>query len=292
MNLAAYHAQTNCRLQHALRTGSLGLLLAILLSLFPYGTSFAQTVPASPDADRIRAHAKEILNQPEFRPEAPDSPMAQMGRSVRDSVQKFGNWVRDRWDGFWNWFRKLFSGFGGPGAATAATAVSWTFVAIFVGLFAWLAAWLIRGYLSGRSQREAKLRTAYDEAEMDDGLVLEPNAWIQQADTYAGTEDFRRAFRAVFIAILLLLDEAGLIEFERSRTNGDYLRILRRKGDLAAMFGIIEPLVYEFDRRWYGRAETHREDYVRIQRRFEEVRALLSKPAVASPAAERVMNRA
>jgi hypothetical protein len=173
----------------------------------------------------------------------------------------------------------------GP-ASALASGFSYIFGALFIGLAAWLIAWLIQGLRLGRIGGKARGRTAYDEAEADEGIVLEPNAWMQQAGVYAGSEDYRRAFRAVFVAILLLLDQGGLIEFDRSRTNGDYLRLLRRQ-NLRRLYDVLDPLVLEFDRRWYGTAETGIDDFHRIQETFNRVRELKSEtaaPTVPAPA--------
>ncbi len=238
----------------------------------------AQSAHPPPDAATVKAHVKEILDQPEFRPEMADSPMARMGRAFRERWDSSARWMTARWNAFLKWFRGLFSGLGGGMGPAVSSAVSWVFIALFVGLGGWLIAWLVRNLWLRKSRSLAKDRTAFDEAEADDAVALEPGAWIRQAAGYAESDDYRRAFRAVFIGILLLLDEGGLIEFDRARTNGDYLRLLRRK-NVQQMVDILDPLVLEFDRRWYGRAETGLEDYKRIQLTFERVRALMSETA-------------
>ena len=254
------------------------LALLLCFAMPPTLRAGAQTPRTEADAARVKAHAKEILAQPEFQPESPDSPGARFARSVRDTWGKGARWLSERWSAFRRWLDRLFSGMGGQAAGPVASGVSYVFAVLVIGLAGWLVAWLIRNLWLNRRQREAKARKAYDEAEADDAVELEPSAWIAQAGAYADSSDYRRAFRAVFVAILLLFDERGLIEFERSRTNGDYLRLLRRK-NVKPLYDIFDPLVVEFDRRWYGRAETGVEDYIRIQQTFETVRGLLSEPA-------------
>src|SRR5205807_7288038 len=102
----------------------------------------------------------------------------------------------------------------------------------------------------------------------------EPDVWLTQAESFAGDNDFRRAFRAVFLAILLQLDQAGVIEFDRSRTNGDYLRLLRSR-QLTALFEALRPLVLEFDVRWYGNKPTSEADYRRCLTEYGRIRELL-----------------
>lgn len=238
----------------------------------------AQTSAPGTDAGRVRSDLKEILSQPEFRPEAPDSPMAQLGRSIRDSMDRAWRWLKSRWSALQKAIERLFSGFGNAGGPVASV-ISKVVMVVLIGLGIWLVAWLLRGFLINRRTNQARTRTTYDEAEEDDGIAREPEAWLQQAEVYADGEDYRRAFRAVFVAILLLLDQAGLVEYDRARTNGDYLRLLRRL-NARQVYEILDPLVNEFDRRWYGRAETGYEDYARIQKTMARIRELLRDTAV------------
>ncbi len=267
------------------RAGSRAVFIITLLLLAVFDArspAAAQGIPA--DAAQVRAHAREILNQPEFQPESPDSPMAQLGRAFREKWENTSRWATERWNAFRKWFRGLFPVLGGAGSAVSSI-ISIVFVALFIGLAGWLVAWLIRSLMLQRRLTQAQARSAYDMEEADEEVPLEPNAWLQQAQGYAGSDDYRRAFRAVFVAILLSLHEDGLIEFDRSRTNGDYLKLLRRK-NVRPLYDILDPLVIEFDRRWYGRAETGLEDYERIQQTFKRVRSLTSEGAAASaPAA-------
>jgi hypothetical protein len=237
----------------------------------------------------VRSHVRDILNRPEFRAEAEDSAAARFAKSLREKWDSGYRAIKQRWEGFQRWLKRLFSNSGIPGAGgLAAQVFSSVFSVLILILGGCLVAWLIAKLVSSISlRRDAKLaksRTAYDESEDDEGIVQEPNAWIRQASVYAGSDDYRRAFRAVFIAMLLLLDEGGLIEFDRSRTNGDYLALLRRT-NLKRVYELLDPLVIEFDRRWYGRAETTADDYKRIQKSFEQLRAIMSEPASStSPA--------
>jgi hypothetical protein len=255
------------------------LLLIGLLTTAGVRVRAQQTAPAV-DARQVKASVKDILSQPEFRPDAPDSAMAQLGRTLREDLEQSKRWINDRWKAIQRWLSRLFGSFGGAAAGAAASIFSRVFIVLFIAAGLCLVAWLARGLAIGRSRKAAMARTAFDEPEAEDGIVMEPDAWMQQAGAFAQSDDYRRAFRAVFIAILLLLDQGGLIEFDRSRTNGDYLRLLRRKS-VPKLYGIIEPLVREFDRRWYGRAETGPDDYRRIRETLDRVRTVMSEPVVA-----------
>jgi len=284
VTVAAVHARR-------LRQSALFTLIvaAILLLVSAAGPARAQSSPAGADPAQVKTQVRDILNQPEFRPEASVSAAAKLAKSIREKWDSTYRAIKQRWDGFWRWLNRLFRGSDLPGAGgVAAQVFSRVFSVAFLLLGGCLVAWLIAKLIASISLRRnaklAKSRTAYDESEEDEGIVLEPNAWLRQAGVYAGSDDYRRAFRAVFIAMLLLLDEGGLIEFDRSRTNGDYLTLLRSK-NYKRVYDLLDPLVIEFDRRWYGRAETTADDYKRIEKSFELLRAIMSEPAPSSSVA-------
>lgn len=257
----------------------LSLLLALLAWVtFGIGPAHSQSQPAADDTAQVKAHLKEILSQPEFQPEQTNGLMAQFGRAVRERWDQIAHWFQERWKALQKFLERFFK-FAGPAGAPIGSAVSYVFTIVVtaagIALVAWLIALIIRHFWLNRRDRTTRERTAFDESEGDDTIVTEPEAWLQQARKFADTEDFRRAFRCVFMAILLLLDQGGLIEFDRSRTNGDYLRLLRRQG-LNRLLDAFRPLVYEFDRRWYRQDETGEADYRSILSEFERIRALMT----------------
>jgi hypothetical protein len=61
--------------------------------------------------------------------------------------------------------------------------------------------------------------------------------------------DYRAAIRYRCLAVLLALDEANMLHFDRAATNREYL--FRAPGDLQ---GELQPLLAQFDTVWYGNA--------------------------------------
>jgi hypothetical protein len=269
------------------------MLLLLLFGLTPR-VGRAQGAPASPgvqqaDPAQVKADLKRILQDPEFQPE----------KDQEGLLARFSKWLSDRWDAFVAWLRKLIhlnppkaniptDGAGNFLAALVVPVVS----AVLLLAVVWLIALLIRAIARNwRSAPPAKAKTTttfdIDEAAAD--MLEEPDEWLRQAQHFADQNDYRRAFRAVFLGILLQLDKAGAIEYSRSRTNGDYVRLLRTRG-LQPLFEAFRPLVFEFDLRWYGNRATAEEDYRRCRREYDRIRQLLAAPSptgAALPAAGR-----
>ncbi|HZT41710.1 MAG TPA: DUF4129 domain-containing protein [Chthonomonadaceae bacterium] len=235
-------------------------LLLLLFLLVPGGRTAAQPPPPA----QVKADLGRILSGAEFRPvTVTESPL---DRAVR--------WMRDRWNAFKDWLGRILRQlFGSVSLAGGGEGLMWVFVGLFIVLAAWLLARLLRGAWERRERKPKKISRAYDLDEAGVETVTEPDEWMQQAQRYAAEGDYRRAFRAVFLAILAHLNRAGAIEYDRSRTNGDYLRMLRGKG-LRALYDALRPLTVEFDIRWYGNRATAEEDYQRCRRAYEQVKQL------------------
>ncbi len=257
-------------------------LLLLLLTLFSLlflvpVASRAQGTGRQTDPAKVKADLKHILEQPEFQPEKQNDGL--LGRSSR--------WCSEKWEQFKEWLRKRFKApkpaemQPSSGSGFLASIVVPLVTALLLLAVVWLIALLIMAISRNwkkREQKAAKTTTTFDIDDATADMMEEPDEWLRQAQQYAAANDFRRAFRAVFLGILLQLDQAGAIEYSRYRTNGDYLRLMRMRG-LSALFEAFRPLVFEFDLRWYGNHATAEEDYRRCRREYDRIRGLLVAPA-------------
>jgi hypothetical protein len=247
------------------------LLLLMLVSLFCALTPVVAQPPPRANPTQIKADLDSIFSRPEFRVETAKS----------DNIfTRVWKWIVDQWNAFWKRVRDALGSSGvrlGGGGG-----LQWVFIVAFLVFMAWLLAKLLRGFIGYRSERKAGKRTVFDFDEADADVIVEPDVWLQQAERFAQEGDFRRAFRAVFIAVILQLDRAGAIRFDRARTNGDYLRQLRG-GDLPDALRLFGPLTVEFDQRWYGDHPTAEADYRRCR---ETHTALLNMISAASARAD------
>jgi hypothetical protein len=81
----------------------------------------------------------------------------------------------------------------------------------------------------------------------------------RQSDELARAGRFLEAVRTLYLAVLALLHQAGLIRYERTRTNGEYADHLRRRGSLVhrPFLG----LTGLFELKWYGERACRADDY-------------------------------
>ncbi len=98
------------------------------------------------------------------------------------------------------------------------------------------------------------LRNLFNEVELaeaatGEGEILSSRLANQKALELSGSGDYRHALRYLYLSALLLLDERGVLRYNRAQTNREYLRQVRDRPELA---NHLKEVVDTFDRVWYG----------------------------------------
>lgn len=232
----------------------------------PPVSSSASTVPPS----QLKADLNRILGSKEYQPDTPDN-----------------NWLKDAmaqgrrlWQRIRDWWDHLFQTGSLRGGSNLVIAVLLTVIS--AGLL-WIAfrmfkQWTPREYVA----RSARPLAAEEEALAEIERNLE--AWVAQAEEWAKKGDFRRAFRAMFLAMLLELDSAGLLSYDRARTNGDYLRQLQQTRN-QPIYAMLVSLAASFDAFWYGDQPTSEQDYQAIRDAHKRLPELVKSASSTPPTA-------
>ena len=114
-------------------------------------------------------------------------------------------------------------------------------------------------------------------------VVVEPTSTTQaleQAVALADDGDLRSAMRQLYLATLLLLDERGILSFDRTLTNREIVGALRPLPELAQA---LQPVVNAYDPVWYGRKPIDNLQFEDFRQRIEGARAA-APPAPAASA--------
>ncbi len=116
-------------------------------------------------------------------------------------------------------------------------------------------------------------RSILPETEMDaenpgDSEILSASQASQRALQLSSTGEYRQAVRYMYLSALLLLDERGLLRYNRSQTNREYLRQVASHPDLTSH---LRPVIETFDRVWYGYQTVDQDSYAQYT---EQVAAL------------------
>jgi len=221
-------------------------------------------VPADPGAARRAARA--VLSRPEFGSELPPPPSL---------VERIAAWLDSI-----SWPHASGSpSFNGP--SVNPNIILGILIVIAVGAFAILVGVIVQA-IGRRSARSKPLALDEEEAVLVD--ARDNVSLLGLAEQQAKAGDYRRAFRLVYLASLVALDTGGVLRFDRSKTNWEYLRALRAAGR-GDIYSALTPLTREFDQAWYGFGLTDASHYARALAQYQ---ALLAAPqaATAPPAAQ------
>jgi hypothetical protein len=79
--------------------------------------------------------------------------------------------------------------------------------------------------------------------------VLTADTALQRAQNLSNNGDYRSAVRYLYLSALLVLEEHGLLSYDRTKTNLEYLRSVSGHPELETPLKFV---VEVFDRVWYG----------------------------------------
>ncbi len=209
-----------------------------------------------PRAEHVKQDLREVLDGPEF----------ESLHRRNAGMDAFNKWLTEKWQRL----MELLSGRRQPEVQRpvgGGVLLGWIILAgLIVGL-AYLLAYVLKN-IGARVKRPAtKKTTIANVEELEESGSIDFDEWLAAATKHAGEGDFRRAYRAVFVAILLQLDRAGRIEYKRSRTNGEYLRALKKHPPL---HHLVLPVANAFDARWYGHVPATETDYKACLSAYEQ----------------------
>lgn len=109
------------------------------------------------------------------------------------------------------------------------------------------------------------------QAELGEGTATtqDSGALREQAQMHLSRGEYQLAIRCLHLSLLCLLAERGLIAFDPSKTNGEYVRMLQDKPSLHV---VLRALTRRFDDIWYGTKtasltlyQQFEQDYVKAQ---------------------------
>src|SRR5262249_55824162 len=141
---------------------------------------------------------------------------------------------------------RLFSRRSGPAGnkAGAAQLVEPLVTALLLIFLAVLLVYALQSILADFAA-EAVLASDAENA----GEPLTADSALRRAQELSGGGDFRAAVRYLYLSTLLRLEEHGLLRYDRSLTNREYLKRVAHDPNLVA---VLRDVVEVFDRVWYG----------------------------------------
>ncbi|HEX6937954.1 MAG TPA: DUF4129 domain-containing protein [Longimicrobiales bacterium] len=179
-----------------------------------------------PTAEAVERALQAVYARPEFTPAAP-SPITR--------------WIGGLWDRVREFLAGLFHMAGADGRTIGRIVIALIAIAGVV-----LVAYLVLVARDAWRARERRRARAHEAAPAP--AAPRADEWEARARAAAGAGRWREAVLALYQALLLRLDAAGVVRYDPSKTPGDYRREARRAPDarrvLDAFLRPFEPVAF------------------------------------------------
>jgi hypothetical protein len=209
-------------------------------------------------ADRTKDEDKqklaEILRREEYQ------------RPQQKEESLFQKWTRE----FKEWLARMFpsidipesSGAGFQGLSIVLQVLLYALVIGAIGFIIYKFAPFLFGRYSARVKKEKKDRVILGEL-----ISAEESAdsLFGEAERMAREGDLRGAIRKGYIALLCELSDRKVIGLAQHKTNRDYLRDVRNRGEL---YDNVNGLTTSFERHWYGFQSAEMSDWDEFRQNF------------------------
>lgn len=207
----------------------------------------------------------DVFSKPPFKSAEVPSAWTRFWRAVGQAISDFFDWL----------FRSLPSGSGPITRATPTpfgnlSPVGWGLLLLGLLLVLGIVIYAIRG-VRGSLVRDAKARA---EAAEEDEHITAGEA-LDRAQSQARNGDYRGGVRYLYLSSLLWLDERGLLRYDRSLTNREYLAETQANSGL---HNRLAPVVGTFERVWYGHRDLAEQDFRAYEEQVNALRDLEQKP--------------
>jgi hypothetical protein len=193
---------------------------------------------------------QQILADPQFQWKA----------QQEDPISK---WFAEQWARFNRWLAGIFG--EDNGVTTTISEGTFNLLPALATLLLVVAlAYVFRSFFF---DLVAESRLSDEDA--DGGEPITAEQAFTRAQSLSRGGDYRSAVRYLYLSSLLMLDERGLLRYDRSKTNHEYLRSVAGQPELA------EPLrevVDVFDNVWYGYHSVDEDSFKHYSDRVEELK--------------------
>ena len=126
-------------------------------------------------------------------------------------------------------------------------------------------------YYAARTLRRDFTSASARDDEREAARSLRADHALAQAQTLSEQGDYRQAVRYLYLSTLLLLDERGLLPYDRTRTNREYLLGVAHRPQLAI---VLEEIIEIFERSWYGLQVPDAQTYSRFESQVQDLRKI------------------
>lgn len=212
------------------------------------------------DPETIKAYLKEIFLQRQFSFYGGPGLLGQIKQKIYGWLNAAIDWLASV-----PWLAPVFRGLGdlkrGAGVTLASflgwlwsvvsSPYGWLLVLLLGALVIWLVVKSVKGFfLRQRAYERDERETGGDEAQR----------LINRGKALAERGEYEEAMRDLFLALILLLHRNGIVEYDCSRTNREYLEILQRSGN-TGLLDLVSDLASLHEKVVYGKCPCSAQEF-------------------------------
>ncbi len=218
---------------------------------------------AASTKDENKRRLDEILNRPEY---------AKAPEEKQENV--FQRW----WRQFWEWLRSILpqSKPIAPNLDQGIRPISFLLqilvYVVVVGLIGFLLYRFLPGFVRrfrNREDEDEGIRIILGETLSDD---QSSQSLFSEAEEFARKGNLRAAIRKGYIACLCELSDRRVLRLSRHKTNGDYLRDVRKRESLHRDLDL---LTRSFEKHWYGTEVVSENEWLGFRENYSRAVAAL-----------------
>jgi hypothetical protein len=199
---------------------------------------------------------------------------------IVSAIGRAWTWFWETLKRFYDWINSLFPDShpdDQPGKQGAGGVHVVPVVLVLVGLILVIViALALRAALRPEPPRKEASSDKASSKKDDDPLSRSVSGWEERAVALAAEGRYREAIRAWYHAILVHAASAGLLQYQRGRTNWEYVHLMSPAISWRPLFSELTRL---FEREWYGRAESSEQELQLFQRDAREILVSLRRAA-------------
>lgn len=189
------------------------------------------------------ASLTEILSRPEFQwVESAPNPVSDWIQKILDTINR---WLNDILDVTFD--------------VAGSDLTAWIMAVLLAAVLLFVFRTLFADFMT-----EAQLAP-----EGGDEEPLTSDAAFAKAQALSRGGDYRAAVRYLYLSTLLILDERGVMRYDRSKTNREYLRSVANSPELSRP---LAEVIDVFDNVWYGYHSMEEDSFKHYSDRVEELK--------------------
>ena len=206
--------------------------------------------------DEEKRKLAEILQREEFRP-----PAAKEESFIERKYREFKEWLAEK-------FPRPEIPEGATEAASSLSAVLQIVIyAVVLGIVGFLI-YRFAPFLFGKLRRREKSKKR-ERVILGERILANEDAQtlFDEAENLAKAGDLRQAIRKGYIALLCELSDRKILGLARHKTNRDYLRDVRRNGEI---YDDVRGLTENYEQHWYGAAQVEKGDWEQFKNGYRK----------------------